>query len=75
MFTGISEEVGRVAGVNSIPGGLRINIQAELIITDLNQGDSVSVDGTCLTAVRCSSINLFVEAVGETLDCPEDGAK
>lgn len=68
MFTGISEEVGRVAGVTSIPGGLCINIQAELITADLNQGDSVNVDGTCLTAVRCSSINLFVEAVGETLE-------
>ncbi len=68
MFTGISEEVGRVAGVTSIPGGLRINIQAELITADLNQGDSINVDGTCLTAVGCSSRNLFVEAVGETLE-------
>jgi riboflavin synthase len=50
MFTGLIEAVGEVADVSTIPDGLRLEIRAETA-RDLQPGDSVAVNGVCLTAV------------------------
>jgi riboflavin synthase len=51
MFTGIVEEMGRVAGVEQDGEGMRLRIEASLA-GELTAGDSVSVSGVCLTAVE-----------------------
>ena len=50
MFTGIVQELGRVAGVERNDNGLRLRIDAGLA-DELTSGDSVAVSGVCLTAV------------------------
>jgi len=50
MFTGIVEARGRIAGIERKQGALRIRIASDLDLTDVRIGDSISVDGACLTA-------------------------
>ena len=51
MFTGIVEELGRVAAVTSTPGGARLRITAKTVLHDAALGDSTAVNGCCLTVV------------------------
>jgi riboflavin synthase len=50
MFTGIVESVGRLAGVKAIAGGYRVRIQTPLA-SELKPGDSLAVNGVCLTVI------------------------
>ena len=68
MFTGLIEEIGKIKEINSINGGIRINISASVIMSDLKIDDSIAVNGVCLTAVKVEQNNFVVEAVGETLN-------
>ncbi len=67
MFTGIVEETGTIERILSSGGGLRFAIGAESVISDLKAGDSISVDGACLTVVGVSPGAFEVEAAEETL--------
>jgi riboflavin synthase len=67
MFTGIVEEVGKVTGISSIDGGRSLKISASKILEDINTGDSISVNGVCLTVTRYSLDGFYADAVGETL--------
>jgi riboflavin synthase len=51
MFTGIVEELGSVAAVQSTPAGARIRIRAKAVLEDAGLGDSTAVNGCCLTVV------------------------
>lgn len=67
MFTGIVETLGRVAAVRT-RGAVRIlDIAAPAIADGIAIGDSVSVNGACLTAVAVDSDGFIVELVPETL--------
>lgn len=68
MFTGIIEELGRVNAIEPIAGGLRLFIEAHEVLKDLKIGDSLAVNGACLTVVRRGEAEFAVEAVGETLE-------
>ena len=68
MFTGLVEETGRVVGSSPIDGGLRYQIHAERLSAELAIGDSIAVNGTCLTVVALEGDRFSVEAVGETLE-------
>lgn len=50
MFTGIVEAQGRVFAITPEGGFIRVRIQTDLDMSDLKEGDSISVDGVCLTA-------------------------
>ena len=63
MFTGIVEEVGVVAGLRD--GWLRV--QASQVMDGLKLGDSIAVDGTCLTVVARNDAEFSVELSPETL--------
>ena len=63
MFTGIVEEVGAVAGVR--PGGF--SIRASKVLEALDIGDSVSVNGACLTVTDLGPGSFSVDVVPETL--------
>ncbi len=68
MFTGIIEEVGRIVSREEIAGGIRLGIEAREVFSDLSVGDSIAVNGVCLTVVHRKPPVFAVEAVGETLE-------
>ena len=63
MFTGIVEEIGTINSlVNSV-----LTIQAEQVLADIKLGDSISVNGTCLTVVNFTESKFSVDLAPETL--------
>ena len=67
MFTGLVEEGGRVAAVAPGERGARLQIAARTVLEGLEVGDSVAVNGACLTAVGIVGDGFAVDAVAETL--------
>lgn len=67
MFTGLIEEVGIVATVQHRGGSSRLVLDAPLIGPGCRTGDSVSINGVCLTVVAAAGRRLEFEAVAETL--------
>jgi riboflavin synthase len=67
MFTGIVEEMGAVTSMEKTLAGTRMTILASVVMGDLKVGDSVSVNGTCLTVVTKGEQNFVVEVSPETL--------
>ncbi len=63
MFTGIVEEVGKVASL----ADHRLTIRAETVMPGTKLGDSMAVNGTCLTVVDFSSDHFSVDLAPETL--------
>jgi len=63
MFTGIIEEVGSVKSV----GGGKIEISAEKVLEDVNLGDSISVNGICLTVVDFEKNSFKADIMPETI--------
>ncbi len=49
MFTGIVEEKGKISGLNRVDGGAGMEILCSLVLEFTKSGDSISVDGVCLT--------------------------
>lgn len=67
MFTGIVAEVGRVTRCERTERGRRLAVEAPATTEDLEVGDSVAVNGICLTAVAVAPPRFHLEAVAETL--------
>jgi riboflavin synthase len=67
MFTGIVSEVGAIDAVEATPDGAGIRLAAPQTAAGARIGDSVSIDGCCLTVVRNEAGVLAFEAVAETL--------
>ncbi len=67
MFTGITEETGRISGVSRKSGVTLFSIETKEVHKDLKIGDSVSVNGICLTAVNKDRKGFSVEAADNTL--------
>lgn len=68
MFTGIVEEVGQVAGVEPRASGSRLRIEAPRVVDGLREGDSVAVQGVCLTAAAVSGGGFSADVSRETLE-------
>ncbi|CAM4487697.1 riboflavin synthase [Paenibacillus typhae] len=66
MFTGLIEEIGILRGVSSGGEMMVLNIGASLIMSDLKIGDSVSVNGVCLTATSISEHSFTVDVMPQT---------
>jgi len=66
MFTGIIEEVGRVAAIDVNDKQRRITVSCSKLARELKQGDSISVSGTCLTAVQISKDSFAADLAQET---------
>ena len=70
MFTGIIAAVGTVREVEPAAGGVRVTIDAgTLDLTGVRSGDSIAVDGVCLTAVKLQSSGFEADVSQETLHC------
>ncbi|MER3423032.1 MAG: riboflavin synthase, partial [Nitrospiraceae bacterium] len=67
MFTGIIEEMGAVTAVEKTLTGMKLRILASTIMDDLKVGDSVSVNGACLTVVSVGQQEFTVDISAETL--------
>ncbi|HTL60520.1 MAG TPA: riboflavin synthase [Nitrospira sp.] len=67
MFTGIVEEMGAITAVEPTLGGLRLTILASTVLGDLQIGDSISINGACLTVVTKSDRSFTVDVSAETL--------
>jgi riboflavin synthase len=67
MFTGIIEAVGRVVQRRVSGEVVALGVEAPTIVADVEPGDSVSVNGVCLTATASSGDVLHFDAVQETL--------
>ncbi len=55
MFTGIVEELGSVASLEDQGDAVRLTVRGPLVTSDVDLGDSISVNGCCLTVVATSS--------------------
>jgi riboflavin synthase len=67
MFTGIVEEMGAVASMEHTLSGTRLTILASTVLGDLKVGDSISINGTCLTVVTRGEQSFVIEVSPETL--------
>src|ERR1700736_1655875 len=67
MFTGIVEELGTVRGITPVATGARLEIAAQTVLEDAHLGDSISVNGCCLTVVTLNDGYYAVDVVEETL--------
>jgi len=66
MFTGLVGSVGSVVGVESSHGGARVEVETALA-SELSVGDSIAVNGTCVSAVEVGSGRFAADLVDETL--------
>ncbi len=70
MFTGIITAVGKISRIESGKGGLRLAIDAhQLGLSDVKVGDSIAVNGVCLTVVKRGGKSFGVDVSRETLRC------
>ena len=67
MFTGIVEEVGVVAAVREAGGGVEMDVRARTVLEGIALGDSIAMDGVCLTATAFGAEGYTVQAVATTL--------
>jgi riboflavin synthase len=67
MFTGIVRELGRVVSADGVAGGLSLAVEAPRTAAGLSTGDSISVNGVCLTAETVENGRVMLHAVPETL--------
>ena len=67
MFTGIVEEMGVIQGVDRSIQSVRFRILAKAVLEELEEGDSITVNGVCLTAVTPGSADFTVDVSPETL--------
>lgn len=65
MFTGLVQDVGRVAQCESSPDGIRITVETSLA-GELRSGDSIAVNGVCLTATEVGERSFAAEVMNET---------
>ena len=73
MFTGLVEDLGTVASVDQTAGGARLTVRTRLA-AELGTGDSVAVNGVCLTAVEATPEAFSADVMNETLDRSSLGA-
>lgn len=67
MFTGIVEEVGRVQALTQAGGGYQLHVRASRVVEDARIGDSIAVNGTCLTVTAFDETAFSVGLSPETL--------
>jgi riboflavin synthase len=66
MFTGIIEEIGSISSIKQTGQSIIIEIEAKKILEDVHQGDSISVNGVCLTVTMHSTKQFTVDVMPET---------
>ena len=67
MFTGIIEETGILMSVQGGLSGSRLAVKADRVLEDIQKGDSIAVNGVCLTAYSFDSGCFYADVMPETL--------
>jgi riboflavin synthase len=67
MFTGIVEEIGRIASVEEIGNGVELVVEAARVLEGTEIGDSIAIDGVCQTVVALRPDGFTVQAIATTL--------
>ncbi len=67
MFTGIIEELGTIKGVRRKSEGLRLSVSAKVIMDGMKTGDSIAVNGACLTVTEFDNTSFTADVSGETV--------
>jgi riboflavin synthase len=67
MFTGIVEELGEVVAVQALPDASRLTVRGPLVTSDAGHGDSIAVNGVCLTVVDNDGGTFTADVMAETL--------
>ncbi|MET8758660.1 riboflavin synthase [Lentzea sp. NPDC004782] len=67
MFTGIVEELGHVVATEDLPDAARIRISGPIVTSDAKHGDSIAVNGVCLTVVEVENNTFTADVMRETL--------
>lgn len=69
MFTGIVEELGEIVATQQLADAARLTIKGKLVASDAGHGDSIAVNGVCLTVVEVVGGDSFtVDVMAETLN-------
>lgn len=75
MFTGIIEDIGEIKDIKKQSGKWEFSIKTTKLIRDIKEGDSISVDGVCLTATDVKENTFRADASLETLKVTTLGQK
>jgi riboflavin synthase len=67
VFTGIVEELGEVAALDELGDSARLTVRGPLVTADASAGDSIAVNGVCLTVTSTSDGTFSADVMGETL--------
>ena len=67
MFTGIVEELGEVVAVERLPDAARLTVRGPLVTAEAAHGDSIAVNGVCLTVTDSSDKTFTADVMAETL--------
>ena len=74
MFTGIIEELGQVVNLRLLPSSAQLTLSACHILSDIHLGDSIAVNGACLTVIAFDRQQFTVDIMKETLERTNLGA-
>ena len=75
MFTGIVEELGEVVGIDDLGDSVRLTLRGPVVTSDARHGDSIAVNGVCLTVVDVLGDGRFsADVMAETLNRSSLGA-
>jgi riboflavin synthase len=67
MFTGIVEELGEVVAVERLPDAARLTVRGPRVTAEASHGDSIAVNGVCLTVTGSSDKTFTADVMAETL--------
>ncbi|WP_088007851.1 riboflavin synthase [Indiicoccus explosivorum] len=67
MFTGIIEEIGHVKAIRRKPQALELTISCSVVLEDVKRGDSIAVNGVCLTVSEFDSRQFIADVIPETV--------
>jgi riboflavin synthase len=69
VFTGIVEELGSVVAVEPLPGAaVRLEVRGPGVLADVSRGESIAVNGVCLTVVEHTAETFTADVMSETLE-------
>ncbi len=68
MFTGIIEELGKIASFTKHGTGAKLKVSAKIVTQNTNEGDSIAVNGVCLTALEITANSFAADVSAETLN-------
>ena len=68
MFTGIVEEMGEVVAIDRLADSVRLTVRGETVTSDARHGDSIAVNGCCLTVVDVADGAFTADVMQESLD-------